>query len=260
MNFFDVQKIAKELIRAEQEVKPIEPLSKQFPGLDIKTAYSIQLTAIKEKLTQKRKIVGKKIGLTSKPMQQLLGVNEPDYGHLLDNMLVTENSLIRRDQLLQPKVEGEIAFILNEDLKGPGVTIADVYNATKWVAPAIEIVDSRIKNWQITLADTVADNASSALFVIGDHMTSLQNLDIKHIGMVLEKNGEILQTGAGAAVLSHPCIAVAWLANKLSEFGVFLKAKEIILSGALSAAVNAEKNDTFHFSFHTLGSLTVNFM
>ena len=256
----NIRNIALELMVAEQKKIPIEPLSKQHHGLDIKTAYTIQLAIIEERLKKGEQVVGKKIGLTSKPMQQLLGIDEPDYGHLFSNMLVLENGCIKRDQLLQPKIEGEIAFVLNKDLKGPGVTVADICNATDGVMPAIEIVDSRIRNWEITLVDTIADNASSALFMIGDRMVHLQNLDIKHIGMILEKNGEIVNTGAGAAVLSNPISSVAWLANKLSEFDVFLRAGEIILSGALSAAVSAEKNDIFNVSFHTLGSLTVKFI
>ncbi|GAW91027.1 2-keto-4-pentenoate hydratase [Calderihabitans maritimus] len=253
----DVQELALKLLEAEKNRQPIEPLTVTYPELTVETAYRIQLAGVEKKVKSGRKIIGKKIGLTSRGMQQLLGVNEPDYGHLLDHMLVPEGEAVPRESLLQPKVEGEIAFILKETLRGPGVTIADVYRATEGVMPAIEIVDSRIRDWKIKLPDTVADNASSALFVLGGRMLPLKDLDLRHIGMVLEKNGELVNTGAGAAVWGHPAAAVAWLANKLSEFDIALEAGEIILSGAFTAAVDAAKGDVFHFSFHSLGSVSL---
>jgi 2-keto-4-pentenoate hydratase len=208
----------------------------------------------------RKKIIGKKIGITSKPMQKILNINEPDYGHLLDNMIVYENDSLPFNNLLQPKIEGEIAFFLRKDLCGPGITVADVYTATEGIMPAVEIIDSRIKDWKIKLEDTVADNASSALFVIGDRIFPLTGIDLKHIGMVIEQNGEIVSTGAGAAVLANPLNSVAWLANKLSEFNVHLKAGEIILSGALSGAINISKGDIFNVSFYLLGSITIKFI
>ncbi|MEW6276240.1 MAG: fumarylacetoacetate hydrolase family protein [Bacillota bacterium] len=256
----DIQAIARQLLAAEERREAIEPLTTSYPGLTAEEAYRIQLAGVEMKLQQGRRIVGKKIGLTSKAMQDLLGVREPDYGHLLDHMLLLEGEPCRRGELLWPRVEGELAFILRDTLKGPGVTIADVLRATEGVMPAIEIVDSRIRDWQIKLPDTIADNASSARFVLGGRIKPLPDLDLRLIGMVLEKNGEVVSTGAGAAVWGHPAAAVAWLANKLAAFDIALEAGEIILSGAITAAVEAQAGDVFTVSFHGLGSLNLRFI
>jgi 2-keto-4-pentenoate hydratase len=256
----DFQAVAKELLKAEVERRPLEPLTSTYPGLTVEEAYRIQLAGVEMKLKQGRKVIGKKIGLTSKAMQDLLGVKEPDYGHLLDHMLLLEGEPCPREELLWPRVEGEIAFILKDTLKGPGVTIADVFRATEGVMPAIEIVDSRIRDWKIKLPDTIADNASSARFVLGSRMIPVKDLDLRLIGMVLEKNGQVVNTGAGAAVWGHPAAAVAWLANKLAEFDIALEAGEIILSGAVTAAVDAAKDDVFTVSFYGLGTLSLRFV
>ena len=238
----------------------LKPVTDTHGSLTIEEAYRIQLDGIQRRLASGRTIVGKKIGLTSVAMQKLLGVNEPDYGHLLDHMLVMEGSPIPRSELLLPKVEGEIAFVLDKDLRGPGVTIADVLRASAGVMPAIEIVDSRIRDWKIKLPDTIADNASSARFVVGSRLMPIATTDLRLVGMVFEKNGEIMSTGAGAAVWGHPAAAVAWLANQLSVFGIALEAGEIILSGALTAAVDAQAGDFFHVAFQDLGTVGVKFV
>ncbi|CEP66485.1 Fumarylacetoacetase, C-terminal [Moorella glycerini] len=256
----DYQGIATELLAAEASCRPIEPLTATYPDLTVEDAYRIQLAGIEIKKARGSKVIGKKIGLTSKAMQQLLGVNEPDYGHLLDNMLLLEGEPCRREELLLPRVEGELAFILKDTLKGPGVTIADVFRATEGIMPAFEIVDSRIRDWKIKLPDTIADNASSARLVLGSRMVPIKDLDLRLIGMVLEKNGEVVSSGAGAAVWGHPAAAVAWLANKLAAFDIALEAGEIILSGAVTAAENASAGDVFTVSFHGLGSLSLKFV
>jgi 2-keto-4-pentenoate hydratase len=256
----DYQAIATELLSAEVSRRPIEPLTGDYPDLTPEDAYRIQLAGIKTKLAGGNKVIGKKIGLTSRGMQQLLGVNEPDYGHLLDNMLLLEGEPCRREELLWPRVEGELAFILKDTLMGPGVTIADVYRATEGVMPAFEIVDSRIRDWRIKLPDTIADNASSARLVLGSRMAPIKDLDLRLIGMVLEKNGEMVSNGAGAAVWGHPAASVAWLANKLAAFGIALEAGEIVLSGAVTAAENASAGDVFTVSFYGLGSLNLKFV
>lgn len=248
---------ALKLIEAEVNRKPIDPLTLTYSGITVKDAYQIQLEGIKIKLSHGRRVVGKKIGLTSKAMQDLLGVKEPDYGHLLDDMLIRQGEPCKREELIQPKVEGEIAFVLKDKLKGPGVTVTDVLKATEFVIPAIEIVDSRIRDWKIKLEDTIADNASSARFVLGSKVVPVKNLDLRLIGMVFEKNGKIVGTGAGAAVWGHPASAIAWLANKLAEYDIALEAGEIILSGALTAALDANKGDVFTASFYELGSVSV---
>lgn len=256
----DIQAIATELYEAEKNVNPIDPLTSAFPEISLKDAYEIQRAGIKmRRIKDRRKIVGKKIGLTSVAMQKLLGVSEPDYGQLFDHMLVMEGVSVPRNKLILPKVEGEIAFVLKSELKGPGITIADVLRATEGVMASIEIVDSRIRDWKIKLPDTIADNASSAGFVLGSRLVPVKELDLRLLGMIFEKNGEIINTGAGAAVWGHPAASVAWLANSLSAFDDCLKAGEIILSGAVTAAVDAQANDCFQVSFQHLGTVGVRF-
>jgi 2-keto-4-pentenoate hydratase len=254
-----ISQFAKKLAEAEASKKGTDPLTSIEPSLSIKDAYQIQMENINKKVEQGQRIVGKKIGLTSLAMQNLLGVDEPDYGHLLDGMVIENGEIILMDQVLQPKVEGEIAFILEKELKGPNVTALDVLQATKYVVPALEIVDSRVQDWKIKLSDTIADNASSGLFVLGGKPTKIEDVDLAQIGMVLSKNGENINTGVGAAALGNPANCVAWLANKLSEFDITLGAGEVILSGALSAAVNAEAGDVFTAKFAHIGQVSVRF-
>ena len=253
------KKVAQDLYKAEKEGYQIETISTINTGMTVEDSYAIQLENIERRREAGEKIIGMKVGLTSKGMRNLLGVNEPDYGHLTDKMLLLEGDICNRDELLQPKVEGELAFLLNKRLRGPGITIADVYNATKYVVPAIEIVDSRIKDWKIKLVDTIADNGSSARLVLGSRMTPIENIDMRLIGMMLEKNGEVVSTGTGVEVFGNPAAAVAWLANKLSEFGIALEEGNIVLAGAVTAAEKAEKGDFFTVSFQGLGSVSIKF-
>ena len=215
---------------------------------------------IDRKMEAGARVVGHKIGLTSVAMQQLLGVDQPDFGHILDTMMVPDGGSLLRDDLVYPRVEAEITFVLAEDLRGPGITVARVLAATKYVMPSLEIVDSRVADWKIKLADTIADNASSCRMVIGSRCVTVDSLDLRLTGMILEKNGDIVNTAAGAAVLGHPAQAVAWLANKLAEFDVTLKAGEVILPGALSAAVTVDKGDNVRATFDHLGSVSVRFV
>lgn len=254
-----IEKWAAHLAEAEKNRLGVAPLTALNPEITIEEAYQVQLQTIEGKVTAGEKIVGKKIGLTSLAMQQMLGVNQPDYGHLLDGMMIDNGGEIATNQVLQPKVEGEIAFILKNDLKGPNVTVIDVLAATDYVVPALEIVDSRVKDWKIKLEDTVADNASSGLFVLGDKKLPIDGLNLAQMGMVLYKNGQIVNTGVGAAALNHPATCVAWLANKLADYGIILKAGEVILSGALSAAVVGEPGDYFQARFAHLGEVNVHF-
>lgn len=189
----------------------------------------------------------------------MFGVNQPDYGHLLADMMFIEGETISLENYIQPKVEFEIAFILKKDLKGPNVSIVDVIDATDYIVPAIEVIDSRIEDWKIKFEDTVADNGSSASAIIGGKPTKLEGIDLTRIGMVAYQNGEMIDTGAGAAVLANPLRSVAWLANSLSKYGVSLNAGEIILSGALTRAVEVKKNDTFTAEFAHIGSVTASF-
>ncbi|WP_160718948.1 2-keto-4-pentenoate hydratase [Bacillus sp. USDA818B3_A] len=254
-----LKQFAERLSAAETTKVGISPLTSEDALLSVEEAYHIQLENINRKIAQGHKIIGKKIGLTSLAMQNLLGVDEPDYGHLLDNMVVENGGYISIESVLQPKVEAEIAFILKKDLRGPNVTALDVLQATDYVVPALEIVDSRIQDWKIKLQDTVADNGSSCMYVLGGKPTKIEDVDLELIGMVLTKNGELVNTGVGAAALGNPATCVAWLANKLSEFDISLKAGEVILSGALSAAETAIKGDSFTARFAHLGQVSVHF-
>jgi 2-keto-4-pentenoate hydratase len=251
---------AARLREAERSGSTLPPLTAAIPGLTAADAYAIQLAGIDAKRREGRKVVGKKIGLTSQAMQRMLNVDQPDYGHILDDMIVEDGGEFPVGNLIQPKIEPEIAFILDRDLKGPGVTAVEVLAATRFVIPALEIIDSRIEGWKIKLCDTIADNASSARVVLGGTPRRVDQLDLKLIGMVLEKNGRVAQTGAGAAVLGHPANAVAWLANAIGEFGVTLHAGEIVMPGAISAAVDVAAGDLLRASFDGLGTVSVRFV
>ena len=252
-----ITKSVQHLDEAYVKHQSISALTELDPTLTVDVAYAIQLERVKKAVANGDRITGKKIGLTSIAMQNLLGVDQPDYGHLHESMEVADGTTVSLSQLFQPKVEGEIAFILKEDLVGPGVTAEDVLKATDYVVAAIEIVDSRIKDWKIKLADTVADNASCGLYVLGEQ--KVKNADLKGVQMQLLKNGEVINEGVGTDVLGDPAICVAWLANKLSQYGVTLKAGEVILSGALSAAVTVEPGDKFKAKFTDLGEVAINF-
>ncbi|AYA75610.1 2-keto-4-pentenoate hydratase [Bacillus sp. Y1] len=254
-----IKEYAALLADAENTGVGTNPLTILDPSLSVTEAYHIQLENIQMKVEQGQKIIGKKIGLTSLAMQKLLGVDEPDYGHLLDSMEVTNGGSISIEKVLQPKVEAELAFVLKKDLIGPNITTLDVLQATDYIVPALEIVDSRVKDWKIKLPDTIADNASSGFYVLGERKAKVDEINLELLGMVLSKNNEIVNTGVGAAALGNPATCVAWLANKLSEFGIPLKAGEIILSGALSAAADAQAGDTFSARFAHLGEVKVHF-
>lgn len=255
-----INQLADELLTAEKSCQPIGPITERFSELTDADAYKIQLKILEAKLGTGGVVIGKKVGLTSKAMQQMLGVNEPDYGHLLDGMVVSNNGTVQTDELLLPKVEAEIGFVLGADLVGPNINYLDVLMATEYVVPTLEIIDSRIADWKIKLVDTVADNGSSARVVVGDKRTRLDGLDLRTVGMALYKNDEEVGTGAGAAALGHPAHAIAWLANKLHEFGISLQAGELILPGALSGAVVVQAEDRVTANFGALGSVSVTFL
>lgn len=255
----NIQHLAAKLAEAEATRVGIDPLTYTDPDITVNEAYHIQLENIKNKVNEGRKIVGKKIGLTSVAVQKLLGVNEPDYGHLLDTMVIENGSTISCENMIQPKVEAEIAFILKHDLKGPNVTVLDVVQATDYVVPSLEIVDSRIQEWKIKLQDTVADNASSGFYVLGGKPAKIDHINLELIGMALYQNGEVANTGVGAAALGNPAACVAWLANRLADYDISLKAGEVILSGALSGMVVAKPGDTFTARFAHLGQVSITF-
>ncbi|MEZ4333694.1 MAG: 2-keto-4-pentenoate hydratase [Myxococcota bacterium] len=251
--------IADELAHAERERKTVPPLVGRYEGIDVEDAYAIQLLQIGDKLDAGRLIRGHKVGLSSPAMQRMMNVTEPDYGHLLDDMFVFENTRIDVGALIQPRVEFEVAFVLGEALPAPGCTVADVLRNTAYVAPSIEIIDSRIEGWRIGLCDTIADNASSARVVLGAQARSARELDLRLIAAIATKNGEIVETGASGAVLGNPAVAVAWLANKVHQFGVKLEAGHVILPGSCTRAVDVVGGDVVTAEFSGLGSVTISF-
>jgi 2-oxopent-4-enoate hydratase len=250
---------ADRLREAELTGAPIAPLTDTDPALTIEDAYAIQHIGIERRLAGGRVVRGRKVGLTSQPMQQMLGVDEPDYGVLLDDMLVEEDDALDTAELVQPRVEAEIAFLLSHDLEGPGLGAHDAAAAVAGALPAIEVIDSRIADWRISLIDTVADNASSGRVVLGARVTPLAGLDLRLAGMVVTRNGEVADTGAGAAVLGNPLTAVAWLANKLAQFGERLQAGDVVLAGALHRAFPVEPGDVVRAEFAHLGAVTARF-
>ena len=255
----DHRQIAAALHVADKENRQISPITVSEPALNLADAYAIQLAGVDLKKAEGHKVVGMKIGLTSRAMQEMFEVNEPDYGHLTDRMIIREGEGCSLSRISQPKVEGELAFILKAPLKGPGLSLADVYQATAFVCPALEIIGSRVGGGKLTLLDSVADNGSAGAFVLGGRLTPIEQVDLRLLGMILEKNGRLVNSGCGAEVMGHPAAAVAWLANKLAEFDISLKAGHIILSGALTAAQPAAAGDAFSAIFAGLGSASVFF-
>jgi 2-oxopent-4-enoate hydratase len=245
------------LHHAEQQRASIAPLSETYPFLTPVQAYAIQRAWLKVKLAAGAQLVGHKIGLTSTAMQEQLGVDQPDYGFLLDTMVVPSGSTLSFGSFLLPRIEPEIAFWLAEDVQGPGVTAQQVLAATGGVSAALELVDSRITNWRITLVDTIADNASSARVIVSPQMISPKELDLAAEAVVLRRNGASVGSGSGAAVLGHPAVAVAWLANKLAEFGIGLRAGQLVLPGAMCAAVAVAAGETYHATFTHLGEVSI---
>jgi 2-oxopent-4-enoate/cis-2-oxohex-4-enoate hydratase len=251
--------LGQELHQALLTRAPVAPLTARGHDLTIADAYQIQQHMLSPRLAAGANIVGKKVGATSRAVQSLLGVNQPDFGLLLSDMIYNEGDVIPMSRLIQPKAEGEIAFLMKRDLTGPGVTVAEVIAATEAVLPCFEIVDSRIQDWKIKIQDTVADNASCGVFVLGGAARDPRQLDLALCGMVLEKNGEVVATGAGAAALGHPANAVAWLANTLGPLGISLKAGEIVLSGSLATLIPAAAGDHLSMTIGGLGSCSVRF-
>ncbi|HYG05778.1 MAG TPA: fumarylacetoacetate hydrolase family protein [Stenotrophomonas sp.] len=250
---------AGQLHRALREGEAIEPLSERIAGLRIEDAYAISHQFLQRRLAEGERVVGKKIGATSMAVQRMLKVDQPDFGFLTDRMEVANGGTLSLDGLIAPRAEGEIAFHLKRDLCGPGITHHEVIAATEAVSVCFEIVDSRIRDWKIGITDTVADNASAAAFVLGERRVPPRGLDLGTLGMAVEKNGELVATGAGAAALGSPINCVAWLANTLGRLGTALKAGEVILSGALVPLIPVQRGDHMRVRIGALGSAEVRF-
>ncbi|MBS1143322.1 MAG: Hydratase/decarboxylase [Proteobacteria bacterium] len=255
-----ITQLGDELYEALAAGKTISPLTSRGLDITIEDAYHIQQRMLARRIEKGEKVIGKKIGVTSKAVMNMLGVHQPDFGYLLDGMVYNEGESIEMSTLIQPKAEGEIAFLLKKDLKGPGVTAADVLAATEGVMACFEIVDSRIQDWKIKIQDTVADNASCGVFVLGDQLVDISKIDLALCGMILEKNGEIVVTGAGAATMGHPVNAMVWLANTLGNLGITLNAGDIVLSGAMGAMVPVTKGDNLRVTIGGVGSCSVRFV
>ena len=253
------KKAAQLLITAEAERKPILQLSKTWPHITIEDAYAIQSEVVEHKVAGGAKIIGHKIGLTSKAMQQSSQIDEPDYGHLFDYMMLHDGARVPHANYCVPRAEVEFAFVLGKTLKGPGVGLLDVIRATEYVIPSIEIIDARVENPR-KIFDTVADNAAAAGIVTGGRPVGPTDIDFRWAGGIMYRNAEIEETGLAAGVLGHPAMGVAWLANKLGKFGVALEPGHFVLSGSFTRPVWANKGDTLHADFGPLGSVSVQFI
>lgn len=255
------QDYAKILRTAYAERKACSPLREQIGTNNIELAYQIQAINNQILIQNGARVIGHKIGLTSKVVQEQLGVNQPDFGMLLDTMEVLNGDSIAMSELMQPKVEAEIAFVLGKDLPNRPVSTVELINSIDYALAAIEIVGSRIENWNIKITDTIADNASASHYVLGHKPTKLSDFDVVNCGMEMQKinTGEIVSTGNGAACLGSPINATLWLADKMAEMGTPLKAGQVILSGALGKMAAVEAGDTFTARIDGLGSVSVSF-
>lgn len=246
------------LLSAERDVHEVIKITDELPELTIEQAYDIQDGLLEERIKENdTKRVGIKLGLTSKAKQEMMGVNEAIYGYLHEDMLAHEWEPIKMSELIHPKIEPEIAFFMDEDVVGENITEEDILKATKYIAPALEVIDSRYKDFRFTLVDVVADNCSSSKFVVGSKLTLPESIDLGNIGMVMSKNGKVEQTGSSAAVLGHPLKAMVWAANLLGKKGRGFKKGDIILSGAISEAITIESGDTIVAEFDHIGSVSL---
>ncbi|MFG1394262.1 2-keto-4-pentenoate hydratase [Xanthobacter agilis] len=254
-----VSKVAETLFEASRTGVPCAPVKDLLPAGALDLAYAAQEINTARGLAAGRRLVGRKIGLTSVAVQRQLGVDQPDYGMLFDDMAVPDGWEIAPGRLLQPKVEAEVAFVMERDLDEERLTIADVLRAIAFALPAIEVVDSRIADWKIGILDTIADNASSGLYVLGACPKTLDGLDLRAMGMVMETGGEPVSVGAGAACLGDPLSAVLWLAKTMARVGRPLKAGDTVLSGALGPMAPVTRGDVFEARIEGLGSVRAAF-
>jgi 2-keto-4-pentenoate hydratase len=251
---------ARALYEARQSRQQIEPFTDADPDLGMADGYAVQQELVKLLLADGDRIVGYKVGLTSKPMQKMIGVDTPDYGPVLGSTVYADGDAVPVSAFIQPKIEAEIAFVLGSPLAGPGVSVLDARRAIAGMVAAVEIVDSRFADWRIKLADTVADLASNGAVAISSRIVPLDGVETlipRLIGMVLTRQGDLVDTGAGAAALGDPVRVVAWLANTLGEMGAKLEAGHLVMTGALHAAVPMRAGDVFRAEFDRLGPLTV---
>ncbi len=235
----------------------IAPLTEARPDLSVAEAYLVQQGVVRRYLEDGDRIVGYKLGLTSAPMQQLFGVESPDFAPVMASHVHADAAAVPAESFIAPRVEAEIALVLGADLAGPDCTAVDVLRATEGAVAALELVDSRIRDWTITLADTVADMASSGAIVLGGRAVPLADIDLRLIGMVFSRNGEVMASGAGAAALGNPAAAVAWLVRTLHELGTSLSAGDVVMTGALHAALPVAPGEVYRADFDRLGPVSL---
>jgi 2-keto-4-pentenoate hydratase len=253
------REVADTLAEAERTRSPVPPLRETYAGLDVVDAYEIQLLNIRRRLEAGETVLGHKVGLSSKAMQDMMGVDEPDYGHLLSDMALAEATPVSVGRYCMPRVEVEVAFVLGATLPGAECTEDDVLAATEYVAPSIELIDSRIRGWDIKIGDTIADNASSAGFVLGADRVKPADIDLLTIEARLLRGGEEVAAGRSDAVLGNPVVAVAWLARKVASFGVTLEAGHVIMPGSVHRAIDVHPGDHFEAVLDGLGSVRLSF-
>jgi 2-keto-4-pentenoate hydratase len=254
-----VAAVAARLREAETTLRPVAPFAHELGIGNVAAAYAVQRTNVEHWKSSGRRKVGRKIGLTSKTVQEQLGVAHPDYGTLFSDMEIAHGDGIERDKLIMPRVEGEIAVVLERDILNADVTMAEVIRAVAFVVTALEIVDSRIKDWKISAVDTIADNGASSRFVLGLEPRRIQDIDLENCGMTLLRNGEITSVGTGSACLGHPLKAVLWLARTLVNHGEPLETGDIVLTGALGPMVDARSGDFFEGRIGGLSAVRLRF-
>src|SRR6202521_1138928 len=259
MSEADRSKAADILIAAEKARKQAVQISKTWPGITIDDAYAISTEVANRKIAAGAKLIGHKVGLTSKAMQRSSQIDEPDFGYLLDHMMIADGASLKHEDFCLPRVEVELAFVMGKPLKGPGVGLTDVLRATEYVVPALEIVDARLQDPR-KIFDTVSDNGAAAGIVVGGRPVGPMDVDLRWVGGIMYRNAEIEETGGDAGVLGHPALGVAWLANKLGAHGVALEPGHIVLAGSFTRVVFAQKGDTLHADFGPLGGLAVQFV
>jgi 2-oxo-hept-3-ene-1,7-dioate hydratase len=249
---------ADDILRAEREQKVIPQISKTFPDIQIEDAYAIQRYWVESRIVAGARIVGHKIGLTSRAMQMASNMTEPDYGHLLDDMVYNDGAQLSAGRFLSPRIEVELAFVLGKPLKGPNTRIYDVLRATEYVTPALEIIDYRTEVPR-KITDTIADNAAAAAMVVGGRTIRPMDLDIRWVGATLSRNAVIEESGVSAAVMGHPAAGIAWLCNKLAPLDAGLDSGHIVLAGSFTRTVAIAKGDVFYADYGPLGSIAVSF-
>jgi 2-oxo-hept-3-ene-1,7-dioate hydratase len=251
-------KAADILMAAERDRKQAVQLSITFPNIVIEDSYAISTIVAERKIAAGQKLIGHKVGLTSKAMQRSSMIDEPDFGFILDGQLIADGAKVKHADYCKPRVEVELAFIMGKRLLGPGVGLTDVLRATEYVVPALEIVDARLQD-QRKITDTVADNGAAAGICMGGRPVGPMDVDLRWVGGIMYKNSEIEETGLAAGVLGHPALGVAWLANKLGQHGIALEPGHIVLAGSFTRVVFAQKGDTIHADYGPLGGIAIQF-